>query len=233
MSDKSVAHPPIVTREAWLAERKAHLQREKDYTRAGDRLRAERRRLPMVKLEKGYDFDGPQGKVSLLDLFEGKRQLIVQHFMFDPDWEKGCPGCTGFVDALGDLSALGRRDTRFVIVARAPLPKLQAYWAERGWDWPVFSSFGSDFNYDFQATVDPSKGHNVYNYRVRDELEGEMTGFSVFFRIDDDVYHTYSTYQRGSESLPTDYGLLDITPYGRQEDFEDSPPGWPQKPTYG
>ena len=217
MTTQDLAHPPIATRDEWLAARKTLLAHEKEVTKQHDRVSAERRRLPMVKLEKTYTFDGPEGKRSLLDLFDGHRQLIVYHFMFDPEWEKGCDGCTGYVNELADLSLLSARDTQFVLISRAPLAKLQAYKARKGWDRPWYSSFGSDFNYDFQVTTD----------------KGEAHGLSVFFRIDDDVYHTYSTYNRGTESLTDSYSLLDVTPYGRQEDWEDSPAGWPQHPTYG
>ena len=217
MTIQEIAHPPIATRDEWLAARKTLLAHEKEVTKHYDRVSAERRRLPMVKLEKTYTFDGPEGKRSLLDLFDGHHQLIVYHFMFDPAWEKGCDGCTGYVNALADLSMLSARDTQFVLISRAPLEKLQAYKARKGWDRPWYSSFGSDFNYDFQVTTD----------------KGETHGLSVFFRIDDDVFHTYSTYNRGTESLTDSYRLLDVTPYGRQEDWEDSPSGWPQHPTYG
>jgi predicted dithiol-disulfide oxidoreductase (DUF899 family) len=217
MTTQDLAHPPIATRDEWLAARKTLLAHEKEVTKHNDRVSAERRRLPMVKLEKTYTFDGPEGKRSLLDLFGGHRQLIVYHFMFDPEWENGCDGCTGYVNELADLSMLPARDTQFVLISRAPLEKLQAYKARKGWDRPWYSSFGSDFNYDFQATTD----------------KGETHGLSVFFRIDDDVFHTYSTYNRGTESLTDSYRLLDMTPYGRQEDWEDSPSGWPQHPTYG
>jgi len=217
MTIQEIAHPPIATRDEWLAARKALLAHEKEVTKHYDRVSAERRRLPMVKLEKTYTFDGPEGKRSLLDLFDGHHQLIVYHFMFDPAWENGCDGCTGYVNALADLSMLPARDTQFVLISRAPLEKLQAYKARKGWDRPWYSSFGSDFNYDFQVTTDT----------------GETHGLSVFFRIDDDVFHTYSTYNRGTESLTDSYRLLDVTPYGRQEDWEDSPAGWPQHPTYG
>ena len=217
MTTQDLAHPPIATRDEWLAARKTLLAHEKEVTKQHDRVSAERRRLPMVKLEKTYTFDGPEGKRSLLDLFDGHRQLIVYHFMFDPEWEKGCDGCTGYVNELADLSLLSARDTQFVLISRAPLAKLQAYKARKGWDRPWYSSFGSDFNYDFQVTTD----------------KGEAHGLSVFFRIDDDVFHTYSTYNRGTESLTDSYSLLDVTPYGRQEDWEDSPSGWPQHPTYG
>ncbi len=237
LADPTVAHPEIASRKEWLAQRKALLVKEKEVTRHYDRVNAERRRLPMVKIEKSYAFDGPEGKKSLLDLFGGQSQLIVYHFMFDPKWKEGCPGCTGYVDALGDLTMLGERNTTMVLISRAPLPKLEAYKAQKGWTLPWYSSFESDFNYDFHATADPDVAPPEYNYRTEEEighrLTGEQHGLSVFFRIGDDIFHTYSTYARGVESLSDSYRLLDVTPYGRQEDWEDSPPGWPQKPTYG
>lgn len=241
-TETHVAHPPIASLEQWLIERKKVLEHEKELTRHKDRLNAERRRLPMVKVEKEYAFDSPEGKKSLLYLFDGRRQLIVYHFMFDPAWDKGCSGCTGYVDALGDLSMLNERDTSFALVSRAPLAKLQAYRAERGWRQTWVSSFGSDFNYHFHATIDESRVPVEYNYLTKSEIEakglactfdGEQPLMSVFFRVGDDVFHTYSAFARGVESLTDAYSLLDTTPYGRQEDFEDSPPGWPQKPTYG
>ena len=217
MTQNEMPHPQVVTRDEWEIERKKLLLHEKELTKQGDRVSAERRRLPMVKIEKEYAFDGSEGKKSLADLFEGRRQLIVYHFMFDPAWDKGCPGCTGFVNALGDLSMLNERDTTFALISRAPLAKLEAYKASRGWSVPWYSSFGSEFNHDFHVTL----------------AGGEAQGLSVFFRVGDDVFHTYSTYNRGVEVLTDAYPLLDVTPYGRQEDWEDSPPGWPQKPTYG
>jgi predicted dithiol-disulfide oxidoreductase (DUF899 family) len=243
MKKKKTPHPKIVTREEWLAARKKHLLDEKKLTEKFDRLHAKRRRLPMVKIEKDYVFDGPEGKRSLLQLFDNRRQLIVYHFMFDPAWEKACPGCTSYVDALGDLSMLHARDTTFVVISRAPLAKLEAYKAQKGWSIPWYSSFGSDFNYDFHVTLDEQVAPLEYNYRGKEELDareaeayfrnGEQHGLSVFFRLADEVFHTYSAYARGTESLTNAYTLLDTTPYGRQEDFEDSPRGWPQKPTYG
>jgi predicted dithiol-disulfide oxidoreductase (DUF899 family) len=211
------AHPRIGTSDEWLAARKTLLAHEKELTKHYDRVSVERRRLPMVKLEKTYTFDGPEGKRSLSDLFDGHRQLIVYHFMFDPAWDNGCEGCTGYVNALADLSMLPARDTQFVLISRAPFAKLHAYKTRKGWERPWYSSFGSDFNDDFQVTTDT----------------GETHGLSVFFRIDDAIFHTYSTYNRGTESLTDAYRLLDTTPYGRQEDWEDSPSGWPQRPTYG
>jgi predicted dithiol-disulfide oxidoreductase (DUF899 family) len=239
----TIAHPPIVSRSEWLAERKKLLTAEKELTKHYDRVNAERRRLPMVRVEKDYVFDGPNGKPTLKDLFESRRQLIVYHFMFDPTWDKGCPGCTSLVDALGDLSLLNKRDTTFAVVSRAPLVKLDAYKAQKGWSIAWFSSFGSDFNYDFHVTLDPKVAPAEYNYRNKAEMaaakahsvlmEGEEHGLSVFFQVDDDIFHTYSAYARGTESLTDSYRLLDTTPYGRQQDFEDSPAGWPQTPTYG
>ena len=236
-------HPPIVSPEVWLASRKELLEKEKALTRQHDEINALRRRLPMVKLEKRYDFEGPEGRIALGDLFCGHEQLIVYHFMFDPAWDKGCPGCTGFVDALGDLSMLDERRTAFALISRAPLAKLEKFKAERGWNRPWYSSNGSDFNYDFHVTLDKDVAPRMMNFRDEAEMTarkgqewtftGETHGLSVFFRTDDGIFHTYSTYARGVESLTDAYPLLDCTPYGRQEDFEDSPPGWPQKPTYG
>ncbi|MGG6294860.1 DUF899 domain-containing protein [Leptolyngbya sp. AN02str] len=242
MNQTTVAHPAIANRDVWLTARKTLLEHEKELTKHRDRINAERRRLPMVRLEKDYTFEGPNGAVKLIDMFDSYTQLIIYHFMFDPSWEKGCMGCTGFVNALGDLSLLHERNTTLALVSRAPRPKLAAYQAGQGWNLPWYSSFGSDFNYDFHVTLDATVTPIEYNYRNQAELEqlhgpnvmqGESHGLSVFFRIDNDVFHTYSTYARGVESLTDSYSLLDMTPYGRQEDFEDSPAGWPQKPTYG
>lgn len=243
MTESQVAQPKIVSQDEWRAARKELLAREKDLTRQKDALNAERRRLPMVPVSKSYSFEGPEGKVSLTDLFGDSRQLIIYHFMFAPEWEEGCMGCTGFVDSLGDLSLLKERDTAFALISRAPLAKLEAYRTKRGWDRPWYSSYGSDFNYDFHVTSDARVAPPEYNYRSQEEwhekdgnndaLSGEHHGLSVFFRTDDGVCHTYSSYGRGVESLTDAYSLLDVTPYGRQEDFEDSPSGWPQKPTYG
>jgi predicted dithiol-disulfide oxidoreductase (DUF899 family) len=238
----AVAHPPIASHSDWLLHRLKLLAHEKEVTRHHDRVAAERRRLPMVRVEKNYAFDGPDGTRQLSELFDGQRQLIVYHFMFDPEWEKGCPGCTGYVDALGDLSMLAKRHTAFVLISRAPFAKLDAYRQQRGWHRSWFSSFGSDFNYDFHVTLDEKIRPPEYNYRSKADLlagnsahlpEGESHGLSVFFRLNGEIYHTYSAYARGIEHLTNAYSLLDVTPYGRQEDWEDSPAGWPQEPTYG
>jgi predicted dithiol-disulfide oxidoreductase (DUF899 family) len=233
MPNTTIAHPKVVSREEWLTERKVLLAEEKELTKHRDRVNAQRRRLPMVKIDKTYVFDGSDGKTTLLNLFENHRQLIVYHFMFDPAWDKGCSGCTGLVNALGNLTMLKERDTTFVLISRAPLEKLERYKAQMGWNLPWVSSFNSDFNYDFHVTLDESVTPVQYNYRDKKDFAEEGHGLSVFFRLDDEIFHTYSTYARGCEGLTDAYSLLDVTPYGRQEDFEDSPPGWPQKPTYG
>ena len=217
MTTQNFAHPKIVSKDEWRVARETLLAHEKELTKHQDRVSAERRRLPMVKIEKTYAFNGSEGKRSLFDLFDAYSQLIVYHFMFDPVWDDGCVGCTGFVNDLGDLSELQARKTQFAIISRAPLEKLLAYKTRMGWERPWYSSFDTDFNQDFQVTVDG----------------GERHGLSVFFRIADDIFHTYSTYKRGCESLSDVYSLLDLTPYGRQEDWEDSPSGWLQRPTYG
>ena len=234
--------PPVVSKEEWLKKRLELLESEKEATRHLDRVNAERRRLPMTEVEKDYVFQGPSGPLKLEDLFEGRRQLIVYHFMFGPDWERGCIGCTGYVDAIGDLSLLHRRDATFVLISRAPYEKLAKQKEEKGWRHPWYSSYGTDFNYDFHVTLDESVTPVYYNYRTKEEMianqvpnptEGEEHGLSVFLRTEDGVFHTYSSYARGTDRLTDATALLEVTPYGRQEDWEDSPEGWPQRPTYG
>src|SRR3981189_886110 len=194
MTTAEVPHPPIVSQKQWLTARKELLAHEKELTRHYDRINAERRRLPMVRIEKDYVFDGPDGKRSLKDMFEGRRQLVVYHFMFDPAWEKGCPGCTSYASAIGDLSMLGDRDTPFAFVSRAPLAKLEAYKTQKRWHIPWYSSFGTDFNYDFHVTNDEKVAPPEYNYRSKTENEahkssnnllGEEHGLSDFFMLDD------------------------------------------------
>ncbi len=242
MTDTPIAHPPIASRETWLTARKTLLAQEKALTRQRDAVNAMRRRLQMVRVEKSYLFDGPKGESSLIDLFEGRRQLIIYHFMFDPAWEAGCPGCTGFLNSLGDLSLLAARDTAMAVISRAPLEKLERYRASRDWRLPWLSSNRCTFNYDFHVSQDETIAPVEHNYQSQAELErsgqarfarGENHGLSVFFRIDDAVFHCYSTFARGVEGITNAFCLLDLTPYGRQLDFEDSPAGWPQGPTYG
>lgn len=235
-------HPPVASAQEWRKARLALLAREKELTKHYDRVSAERRRLPMLRIEKDYVFQGPKGEVALADLFAGRPQLIVYHFMFDPANKTGCPGCTGWVDALGDLALLNERRTSLALVSRAKIAKLEAYRKEHGWKHTWVSSYDTDFNYDFHVTLDEEKGSTEYNFedqvshREKGEdyfTKGEAHGFSVFFKQGGEVFHTYSCYARGCERLSDAYALLDMTPYGRQEDWEDSPAGWPQKPTYG
>ncbi len=238
-------HPLIVTYDEWRAARVDLLEKEKALTDQRDQLNAERRRLPMHKVEKDYEFHGSEGAVSLLDLFGENHTLAIYHFMFDPEWEKGCPGCTAWTNGLSHdtIDSAAKLGVGYIHVSRAPLEKLHKFAAEKGRSIPWYSSFGSDFNYDFQATLDDNVKEPEYNYRNRDEVEaahgtrpefkGETPGMSIFMRVGEDIYHTYSVYERGVEPMIQSYGLLDFTPYGRQEDFEDSPAGFPQRPTYG
>jgi predicted dithiol-disulfide oxidoreductase (DUF899 family) len=223
-----MAFPEIVTREEWLEARKQFLVREKQATRERDALNADRRRLPMVAIEKEYRFDGPEGRVTLAGLFGDSRQLIVQHVMFGPDWDAACPGCTSGIDETADgvLAHLRTRDTSFVLVSRAPLDKLEKYRAVRGWTIPWYSSYGSDFNYDFHATLDRDRQQLVYNYReepdlVADDPSTEVPGFSCFLRDGERVFHTYSTWARGTDTTGSTYSFLDLTALGRQEDWEE------------
>ena len=220
--------PQVVSHTEWLEARRRLLAEEKKLTRQRDALNADRRRLPMVLIGKDYVFEGPQGQAGLADLFGGHGQLIVQHVMFGPDWDAACPGCTAGVDELsgGVLTHLRSRDTEFALVSRAPLGKLQAYAAGRGWTVPWYSSHGSDFNYDFQVSLDKSRAQVDYNYRsVPEALGGEDTtelpGVSCFLRDGEEIYHTYSTFARGTDTLGSSYSLLDLTALGRQEDWEE------------
>jgi len=227
--------PRIASRDEWVAARKGILAKEKALTRQRDALNAERRDLPMVEIEKAYAFEGPKGRVGLHDLFEGRPQLIVYHFMFDPSWEDGCPSCTAGTDELspGFFDHLHTRDTSYAMVSRAPLAKLQRWKAKKGWDIPWYSSNGSDFNYDFGVTIDESVTPGVYNFRDRAEYEAtgatffdadqpfEMPGRSCFLSVDGRVFHTYSQYARGLESTGGSYYFLDLTALGRQEEWEE------------
>ncbi len=215
MNKTREALPQVVSPEKWLQAREELLAKEKDLTRALDALAAQRRRLPMVRIEKKYVFDGPRGKASLVDLFDGRRQLIVYHFMFAPGSDP-CTGCSSFADNIGHLAHLRARDTSLVLVSRAPLAEIQSYQQRMGWTVPWFSSHGSDFNSDFGVTTE----------------DGESFGLSVFLRDGETVYRTYFTTARGADRLRIDFNLLDLTPLGRQEEWEDSPAGWPQTPPY-
>ncbi|MGH3006805.1 MAG: DUF899 domain-containing protein [Gaiellaceae bacterium] len=212
--------PQVVSQDDWQVARERLLVKEKEATRARDALAAERRRLPMAEIEKDYVFEGPHGKASLLDLFDGRRQLIVYHFMFAPGapgWPSaGCDGCSLVVDNIGHLAHLHARDTSLVLVSRAPLAKIEPYRERMGWTVPWFSSSGNDFNVDIGVTTE----------------RGESFGLSVFLRDGDSVFRTYFSDGRGVEALGSIWTFLDLTPLGRQENWEDSPDGWPQTPRY-
>lgn len=216
--------PPIVSPSEWQVAREKLLVKEKEATRWQDSLAAERRRLPMVQMDKDYVFEGSDRKASLLDLFEGRRQLIVYHFMFGPSQDEGCDGCSMFADNIGHLAHLHARDTSFALVSRAPHAKIEPYKKRMGWNVPWYSSFASDFNVDF--------GVSPESPRPTEYQDGESFGLSVFLRNGDSVYRTYFTSGRGVEVLGSNWTFLDLTPLGRQEDWEDSPDGCPQTPPY-
>lgn len=213
----------IVSRDEWTAARKRLLAKEKEFNRQRDALSEERRRLPRVAIEKEYVFQGPEGRRTLAELFDGKRQLVVYHFMFGPDWEAGCPSCSLVADNFASgLVHLAACDTAFAVVSRAPIDKIERFRKRMGWDFPWVSSYGTDFNYDFQVTLDEK--HAVYNYAPVSSQppgyprEGEREGLSVFLREGERLFHTYSTYQRGLDILLNTYNFLDLTPLGRQEE---------------
>jgi len=218
----TMERPKVVSRDEWTAARRQLLVKEKELNRRRDALSAERRKLPMVKIEKEYVFQGPEGRRSLAELFEGRRQLLVYHFMFGPDWDEGCPSCSFVADNFaGSLVHLAARDTTLAVISRAPLDKITPFKKRMGWTFPWLSSFGTDFNYDFEVTLD--ERHAVYNYApvstqpAGRPREGEREGLSVFLRDGDRLFHTYSTYQRGLDPFLNTYNFLDLTPLGRQE----------------
>lgn len=240
MKTKEIAIPRIVNRQEWLALRKTLLEKEKNLTRERDRLNAKRRRLPMVEVEKDYQFEGPNGIVNLLDLFEGRRQLIVHHFMYFDDSDTFCQGCSAEADqnySTRFFEEMHKHDLSVVAIARASLSRIEEEKEKKSWNFPFYSSQGSHFHYDFQATLKNGK-NSTYNYENAEgkewlrEYEGDLPGKSVFLKHGQDVFHTYSAYTRGLESVATHYNYLDLTPYGRQEEWENSPEGWPQKPAY-
>jgi predicted dithiol-disulfide oxidoreductase (DUF899 family) len=231
--------PQVVSRDEWLVARSGLLAKEKEFTRQRDALNAERRRLPMVEIDKTYVFEGRDGTASLLDLFEGRSELLTYHFMFDPDWDEGCPSCSFVVDNIGHLAHLHARDTTLVLVSRARIETIEPYRRRMGWTVPWYSSFGSDFNYDFHVTLDEAVAPVEYNYRALPDLgptwqgwSGEMHGISAFLRRGDRVFHTYSSFARGTDLVVGTYNWLDLTARGRQEDWE-QPPGRSDGPLMG
>jgi len=215
---------PVVSRDEWLEARKTLLATEKEETRLRDKIRAERQKLPWVKVDKTYTFDTPTGKKTLADLFDGRSQLMIYHFMFGPDWEAGCPGCSFLSDHIdGTLAHLNNHDVTYVTVSRAPLAKIEAYKKRMGWKFPWVSSFGSDFNFDYHVSFTKEElesGKVFYNFREisGDQANDELPGMSAFIRDEaGNVYHTYSDYARGGEEILTTLMILDRAPKGRNE----------------
>jgi predicted dithiol-disulfide oxidoreductase (DUF899 family) len=230
--------PDVVSRADWLASRFELLAKEKELTRDRDRLNAARRRLPMVHVDKPYTFNGPDGHVSLLDLFEGRQQLVMHHFMFGPDWDQPCASCSSAADGIGNLRQLHVRNTTLVAVSHAPYAKLAEFGDRMGWTFPWYSSHGSDFNYDFHTTLDNRIAPVMLHFRTEadlaiagtpwtggswtDDMNGtEVPGISTFLRVGDAVFHTYSTFGRGIEEFHNGYTYLDLTALGRQEEWEE------------
>jgi predicted dithiol-disulfide oxidoreductase (DUF899 family) len=228
-----MALPDVVSREEWLDARVRLLAEEKELTRRRDAVNAKRWHLPMVRIEKEYLFESRPGTVTLGGLFGESRQLIVHHIMFGPDWDAACPTCTTFIGELSAsvLARMRDRDTAFALVSRAPLAKLEAYQAGHGWSVPWYSSYGSDFNYDFGITLDDSVPQLEYNYRpepglLAGERSTELADASCFLRDGDEIFHTYSAYARGLDHVDMPYAFLDLTALGRQEEWEE-PKGRP------
>ncbi len=218
--------PRIVSADEWLAERKELLAAEEQAAKALAKVSERRRELPAVRVEKDYVFDGPAGTVSLLDMFDGRLQLIVQHFMFDPAWDEGCPVCSYQADSIGNLAHLHARNTTFAAVSRAPIGKIEPFRQRMGWPFPWYSSQGSDFNYDFHVTHDEDVAPIEWNFRTKQELidmgsawatrPGEQGGVSVFYRDGDTILHSYTGYT-AAELLCANDQYLDLTPLGRQD----------------
>lgn len=213
---------PVVSRDRWVTQRKALLRQEKELTHLRDRIAAERRALPWVRIEKNYVFDTPEGPRSLADLFEGRRQLLVQHFMLGPGWEQGCPSCSYMADHVAGMQPhLAARDVTFRAVSRAPLAEIERFRQRMGWQFKWVSSNGNDFNHDFAVSFTPeqrAKGEVYYNYGLVDFPSTEAPGVSVFIKDDAGaIFHAYSTYGRGVEVMMGTYNMLDLTPKGRDE----------------
>lgn len=213
--------PKIVSREEWVEVRKAHLVREKEFTQMRDRLSQERRELPWVKIEKNYAFDGPNGQETLSDLFDGRSQLLIQHFMYGPDWAEGCPSCSFWADGYdGFVVHLAHRDVTMVSVSRAALDQIDAYKKRMDWRFKWVSSLNSDFNHDFNVSFTPEEmaGEVYYNYQLGKFPANEAPGVSVFYKNDSgEVFHTYSCFGRGLDILNGAYNYLDLVPKGRDE----------------
>lgn len=212
----------VVSHNEWLAARRQLLAGEKEFTRLRDRLSQRRRELPWELIEKNYVFDGPSGRETLAQLFDGRHQLAVYHFMLGPDWEEGCKSCSFWADNFNGIDVhLKQRDVTFLAISRAPLPRIEAFEKRMGWTFKWVSSYGSDFNYDYQVSVPPEQlasGEAVYNYAPSTMTIEERPGISVFYKNDDGaIFHTYSCYARGLDMLNGAYHWLDLVPKGRDE----------------
>ena len=216
--------PEVVSEAEWEASNARIIAKEKALTKESDALAAERRRQPMMRIEKEYEFDGPDGKATLLDLFEGRRQLFVYNFMFGPNQEVGCDGCSMVVDQLTHLAHLHARDTSLALVSRAPQEKLERYRERMGWEVPWYSWGGGDYGVEL--------GLSPPEPRPGEYQDGEMFGLNAFLRESDDIYRTYFTSRRGLEVIGPVWSVLDRSALGRQETWEDSPEGYPQGPPY-
>lgn len=221
MTQSTIENPKVVSQAEWIAARKELLAKEKALTRQRDALAEERQKLPWVKVDAKYEFDTASGKKSLADLFGGKSQLVIYHFMLGPDWEQGCPSCSLLADHFDNLGVhLAQRDVRFLIVSRAPLAKISEFKKRMGWKFPWVSSFGSNFNFDYEVSVpkDEVGKEHVYNYVVSKFPSDERPGLSVFYKnVNGEVFHTYSMYGRGLEDFMGIYAILDRVPKGRDE----------------
>ena len=216
----------VVTQKDWLAARKKLLVKEKKFSKLRDKMNAERRKLPWVKIEKDYVFDGPDGKVTLADLFYGKSQLIIYHFMFGPAWEEGCPYCSFWADHYDSVNHhIGQRNTAFAVVSRAPWKEIEPFKKRMGWKFKWVSSFGTDLNFDFNVSFTSEElktGKAIYNFAPLDMDIDEREGVSAFYQERGDIYRTYSSYARGIDLMNTTYNFLDLTAKGRDENPEHS-----------
>ena len=222
LTSRGVQEHKVVSPKEWIASRKELLKKEKEFNKQRDELSRKRRELPWEKVEKNYVFEGPNGKETLADLFDGRSQLIVYHFMFGPGWQEGCPSCSFLCDHFGgSLVHLANRDTTLVVVSRAPIAQIEAFKKRMGWNFKWVSSFGTDFNYDYHVSFtkeEQAKGKVPYNYDMVEFPSEEGPGASVFYKKEGEVFHTYSTYARGLDMLLGAYNFLDLTPKGRDEE---------------
>ena len=227
---RGIENRKVVSQKEWVVARKKLLRKEKRFSKLRDELNLQRRKLPWIKIEKEYVFDAPTGKVTLAELFGGKSQLITYHFMFGPGWEEGCEHCSFWADHFDSVNMhIGQRDTAFAVVSRAPLKEIEPFKKRMGWKFKWVSSFNTDFNFDFNVSFTPEQlksGKAIYNYARLDINIDEREGVSAFYRDKNgDIYHTYSSYERGIDLMNTTYNFLDLTAKGRDEN-PDSTQDW-------